>query len=72
MSPDQDKEKESKLGLPTMFTSKVPKCPYERVLALKSVWRSFFRATQGRNPMLARGDEGGRATVHNVRLARRF
>ena len=35
MSRDQDKEKESKSGLPAMFTSKLPKCPYERVLAPK-------------------------------------
>jgi len=27
---------------------------------------------QGRNPMVVRGDEGGRATVRNARLARRF
>jgi len=27
---------------------------------------------QGRNLMLAWGDEGGRATVRNARLARRF
>ena len=32
----------------------------------------FFTATQGLNPALARGDEGGRATVGNARLARRF
>jgi len=29
-------------------------------------------ATQGRNPTLAWGDQGGRATVRNARLARRF
>ena len=27
---------------------------------------------QGRNPTLARGDQGGRATARNARLARRF
>jgi len=32
----------------------------------------FFRATNGRNPKLARGGEGGRATLRNVRLARRI
>jgi len=33
---------------------------------------SLFTATHERNPTLARGDEGGRATVRNARLARRF
>jgi len=32
----------------------------------------FFTATHGRNTMLARADEGGRTTVRNARLARRF
>jgi len=42
MSPDQDKEKESKSGLPAMFTSKLPKCPYEQILALKISMEVLF------------------------------
>ena len=40
--------------------------------ALKTRLEALFRATQGRNPLLARGGEGGRATVRNARLAHRF
>jgi len=32
----------------------------------------LLTATQGRHPTLARGDQGGQATVRNARLARRF
>jgi len=32
----------------------------------------FFRATHGRNPIVARGGKGGRATVDNPRFAHRF
>jgi len=42
MSPDQNKEKESKSGLPAMFTSKLPECPDERVLALKISMEVLF------------------------------
>jgi len=42
MSPEQDKEKESKSGLPAMFTSKLPKCPYERILPLKISMEVLF------------------------------
>jgi len=72
MSPDQDKEKASKSGLSAMFTRNYQNAPVNGSWPGKSAWRSFFRATQGRNPMLARGDEGDRAAFRNARLARRF
>jgi len=72
MRPDQDEEKASETSLPDMFTQNYQNAPMNESWSLKSVQRPFFRATQGRNPMLAWGDEGGRATVRNTRLARRF
>jgi len=42
MGPNQDQEKESKSGLPAMFTSKLPECPYERILALKFSMEVLF------------------------------
>ena len=65
MSPEHDKKKASKSGLPAMF-------PTDTSWPLKSLQMPFFTATQGRIAMLVRGDQGGRATVRNARLARRF
>ena len=72
MSPDHDKKKASKSGLPAMFTRNYQNDPLIETYLEKSVQRPFFRATLGRNPMLARGDDGGRAIARNARLARRF
>jgi len=72
MRPDQDEEKASKSGLSAMFARKCQKFPTDTSLPLKPLQVPFFTATQGRNPALARGDEGGRATVRNARLTRRF
>ena len=65
MEPDQDEKKEFKSGLPAIFTQNYQNIPMNESWPKKSVQRHFFRVTQGRNPMLARGDDGGRATVRN-------
>jgi len=72
MRPDQDEESASKSGLSAMFTRNCQKFPTDASWPLKPLQMPLFTATQGRNPTLAQGDEGGRATVRNARLARRF
>ena len=52
MSPEHDKEKASKSGLPAMF-------PTDISWPLKSLQMPFFTSTQGRIAMLVRGDQGG-------------
>jgi len=72
MRPDQDEERASKTGLSAMFTRNCQKFPTDASWSSKPLQMPFFTTTQGRNPTLARGDEGGRATVRNARLAHRF
>jgi len=72
MRPDQDEKRASKSGLSAMFTRTCRKFPTDASLPLKPLQMPLFTATQGRNPTLARGDEGGRATVRNAHLAHRF
>ena len=67
MRPDQDEEKASKSGVPAMFTRNYQNAPRTESRPRKPEQRPFFRATDGRNPTLARGDGGGRATVRNAR-----
>jgi len=70
--PDLGMEKASKSGIADMFTRDYQNNPLNESWPRKSLQSPFFTATYGRNPMLARGDEGDRATVRNARLARRF
>ena len=72
MRPDQHEERVSKSGLSAMFTRNCQKFPTDASWPLKPLQMPLFTATQGRNLTLARGDEGGRATVRNARLTRRF
>ena len=72
MRPDQDEERASKSGLLAMFTRNCQKVPYGRLLALKTTSDAFVYNNARTKPTLARGDEGGRATVRKARLTRRF
>jgi len=72
MRPDRDEEGASKSSLSALMTRNCQKFPTNDSWPLKPHQMPFFTATQGLNPALARGDEGGRATVCNARLARRF
>ena len=72
MRPDRDKKGASKSSLSALLTRNCQKFPTDASLPLKPLQMPFFTATQGRNPALARGDEGGRATVRNARFSRRF
>jgi len=70
--PDLDVQKASKLGLLALFTRDYQNDPMNESWPLKPLQSPFFPAIYGRNPTLARGDEGDRATFRNARLARRF
>jgi len=72
MGPDQDEANASKSGVPAMFSRKCLNSPMDASWPPKPLKRPFSAATQGRNPTLERGDEGGRATVRNARLVGRF
>jgi len=72
MRSDQDKEKASKSGIPFVLSPNYLNSCTDASGPRKTLQRPFFTATRGRNPMLARGDEDGRATIRNARLARRF
>ena len=55
-----------------MFTRNCQKFPTDASWPLKPLQLPLFTATQGPNPTLARRDEGGRATLRNARLTRRY
>jgi len=72
MRPERDEEGASKSSLSAMLTRNCQKFPTDAFWPSKPLQMSLFTATQERNPTLARGDQGGRATACNAHLARRF
>jgi len=72
MRPDQDEEKASKSGYPAMLSRnyqnslRTPPAPENRIRG------PFLQQHTEVTPCWHGGDEGGQATAHNARLARRF
>ena len=72
MRPGLDVEKASKSSLLAMFARNYQNSQMDASWPRKTLQRPIFTATDGQNPMLAWGHEGGRAIVRNACLARRF